>query len=864
MRKMDVKPITVKDLDAYIAGSEKPTSLGSSAKPPAPKAGVPKGPGKKKRSENSRAKKRGESSESSRGKRRGESSENSENSRARNATKGEASEASESSRGKQSAESSESSIRSPVPAVVPGMPAVIPGKPIAIAKPPASIAPQALESSAIQNPGGNSEMSENTSGPAEQSEGSAPPAESSGPPAEQSESSAPPPPAPQSEASAPPAEQSESAGPPPSEQTESSEAGAPAGKAAAASVPTAPAEPIRLTEDSQAQPPATQRKPRSARRKRSGRRPKPAAQGEDPLDKLLREEEENARRIEQQAQDEKYRLQLRAAALQDELLRADQGKVTTRAPMPAVPFGKLKLVNSHTAYMNGFTEPQFRIVGRMCYLSGMVRLGTVAESQMNVIAVTPANCRSASRRIFESAGFAVANMRIDVMPNGDIVLLYFAGRTTWLSLSGIAFPVENAVENPITLIGPWRALGHNYSKPTFVKDGDMCFLSGAVDGSALEDWSSTPLLKMGSDCQVANGRLTLLANQNRDGHRVDVFPDGNVTWIAGQKTKTFLSLDGMAFSARAQDKDGLREVTLQNGWTHWGDGFRRAAVDIQGPLCALSGTVRSPAGKPGVVTQLPVGCRPDGRLVFVTHSRGRNARFDVFPDGNVVLVDLENAPSASPAFIEAAPRRVLPPPPPQPWFLRSFRIRPKKPTVHQPPAFQMNTASQLARVSDLRSQNQASIQKITAADANLQRSTQDAARIAASNSIATMKREQSLRRDLDAQVKRWTIASQNRQTNERQVVSSKIETRDQALRGQVFAAQQGTQTTKLASKNAAINAKAANDALDAIIAASKAMNVEILKAENERAKNLAAQEAAGGEGANPQRAQGHPPGREGQ
>lgn len=496
---MTVKPMTVKDLDAYIAGKQEASSAGS---PPPPKPnGTPQG--------------------------------------VRNGTRP------ANVTGTTSATPKKAAIVTPKPkpAAGAGIPPVTPAMNVPGAKraPKGNRTEESSEESSIQaKPAPISSPSESSS-----EESSSAPAKAAPKPQASSseesgseESSAAGKPSAQPRANS--TEESSSEG-----SNESSEESSEESSGAAASSASKPAaKPIRLTEDSALQNP----KPDSsaAARRKPKPKPKPAVNATaaiDPLQIMLREEEERDRRAEQQALDQKYRLQQQAARLELELRNAANGTRTPkRQPMPAPVSGQLLLQGAHRAYGNGFATPQFQVIGSICYLSGMIRLAHVEEGKSNAVAIVPGNCRPTAQLVFESAVYGVANARIDVLVNGDVVIRYFAGRSPWMSLSGIAFSTSRAANTAIPLLRGWRNLGmcrcqalsasfgsslfcwpgHGYNNASFTKDGDVCFLSGVVDGANIESWDTAPILRLPEACQVKNGRISLLANQNRDGHRVDV------------------------------------------------------------------------------------------------------------------------------------------------------------------------------------------------------------------------------------------------------------------------------------------------------------------------------------------------------
>lgn len=97
--------------------------------------------------------------------------------------------------------------------------------------------------------------------------------------------------------------------------------------------------------------------------------------------------------------------------------------------------------------------------------------------------------------------------------------------------------------------------------------------------------------------------------------------------------------DGSASWTDFTQQEAWQTVTFQNLWTNYGNGFATAQYfkDKQG-IVHIKGLVTS--GTIGVpIFTLPVGYRPQETRMFTGWANGGSARFDVYSDGRVVIID---------------------------------------------------------------------------------------------------------------------------------------------------------------------------------------------------------------------------------
>jgi hypothetical protein len=118
-----------------------------------------------------------------------------------------------------------------------------------------------------------------------------------------------------------------------------------------------------------------------------------------------------------------------------------------------------------------------------------------------------------------------------------------------------------------------------------------------------------------------------------------------ITNSGGNNTTLPAATPSLAGVLTASDKtklDGLTTntttLTLANGWSNFGSGFRGAVVAKTGNVVSVQGFITGGTTTPGTtLTTLPVGHRPPNVLVFPGVCAGGTLRLDVQPAGQVLI-----------------------------------------------------------------------------------------------------------------------------------------------------------------------------------------------------------------------------------
>ena len=96
---------------------------------------------------------------------------------------------------------------------------------------------------------------------------------------------------------------------------------------------------------------------------------------------------------------------------------------------------------------------------------------------------------------------------------------------------------------PLTLSNGWSNYGDIYAPGKIIKKGNEITLSGLITGTNFSTVCTLP-----EDCRPKEVLIFTL-NHHESIMRFDVFPNGNVTYIAGTNKYNWISLDGIHFFA---------------------------------------------------------------------------------------------------------------------------------------------------------------------------------------------------------------------------------------------------------------------------------------------------------------------------
>lgn len=132
---------------------------------------------------------------------------------------------------------------------------------------------------------------------------------------------------------------------------------------------------------------------------------------------------------------------------------------------------------------------------------------------------------------------------INANENSQKIIHYLCKKVMGLSKQ-LSEKKENELKViPLTLANGWSNYGSKYAPGKIIKKGNEITLSGLIKWT---NFSTVCILP--EDCRPKNVLIFSL-NHHETIMRFDVYPNGNVTYIAGSNTQNWISLDGIHFFA---------------------------------------------------------------------------------------------------------------------------------------------------------------------------------------------------------------------------------------------------------------------------------------------------------------------------
>ena len=186
------------------------------------------------------------------------------------------------------------------------------------------------------------------------------------------------------------------------------------------------------------------------------------------------------------------------------------------------------------AYGGEYGSPSYTKTGSVCEVEGLIRGSRWGAAMVQL----PSNCRPKKRLIFNVNNHA-KTARVDVLRNGQVKWVGGGKDHGWISLGGIEFSPK--VGTRLKLLNGWKSYGGSYGRPTIVRTGTLCLVSGLLKGSR---WGR-PMARLPKDCRP-KGRLIFNMNNHKRTARVDVLKNGELLWVAGGRSHGWLSVTGVA------------------------------------------------------------------------------------------------------------------------------------------------------------------------------------------------------------------------------------------------------------------------------------------------------------------------------
>lgn len=222
---------------------------------------------------------------------------------------------------------------------------------------------------------------------------------------------------------------------------------------------------------------------------------------------------------------------------------------------------ELSLQGDWTAVGGEMDQPSFTVVQDVCVVSGRIRLKSgKLETWTNRLAVLPEECRPEDGRLAFSTMQTATTQRVDVTTDGQ--LWWVAGTRTApdLSLDGVLFYRKKLGSRKLAFHPGFRAFGANYRAPSYKRQGDVCFVSGMVEGHVHPN--RRRIADLPDNCRP-HSTLRVGVNHHGGGLVLRVSASGLISYHSGAKTQHFFSLDGIHFHVNSTVKDTPAQIEAQ-------------------------------------------------------------------------------------------------------------------------------------------------------------------------------------------------------------------------------------------------------------------------------------------------------------
>jgi hypothetical protein len=220
---------------------------------------------------------------------------------------------------------------------------------------------------------------------------------------------------------------------------------------------------------------------------------------------------------------------------------------------------------SHWAPYGGeYGAPSWVKEGNIVVLSGLARISTAwatvnqgdswNENNLGgrLIGQLPEGARPTKRLVFNCDNHGKAN-RVDVLPNGKIVLTSTGSGEAWMSLNNIAFStVEGA---PLQLLNNWAVYHSDWAVPSAIKHGNICMLQGLIKPPTATPGSWNKVAQLPKEMWPARQLIFNGMGANQTA-RLDVTTDGGVWWGVGLDTIDWVSLSNIVYAVPEQQLGG--------------------------------------------------------------------------------------------------------------------------------------------------------------------------------------------------------------------------------------------------------------------------------------------------------------------
>ena len=287
---------------------------------------------------------------------------------------------------------------------------------------------------------------------------------------------------------------------------------------------------------------------------------------------------------------------------------------------------------STTYYPNGYRKTKDGLV----LLRGLLKRSSGIIVGGEVIGNLPVGYRPSEQLLFQTSSND-APARVDVLTNGNVIVVQGPGvNPVWLSLDSIRFLASDA---PVTFTNAtmapnWTTYGSPFPPASSAVDADgRVFVKGLIARNAVvADPTTTSTLPVGAR---PSEQLLLPVNNNSGFGFIRILADGSIqaTNSPAGTGYNWLTIQSTFYQSSYTNWIGL---TMQGTWAYYGAPYTMPQYTKSSDgVVTLKGLIRN--GTIGTtVATLPVGYRPNYRILFSTVSNSVYGRLDIDASGNII------------------------------------------------------------------------------------------------------------------------------------------------------------------------------------------------------------------------------------
>jgi competence protein ComGC len=307
---------------------------------------------------------------------------------------------------------------------------------------------------------------------------------------------------------------------------------------------------------------------------------------------------------------------------------------STVATLTVTIWGDINFLNGYSNYLNTYSTAGYtRTTAGVVMLKGLIKKSSAVVAG-DIIGTLPPGARPSNILIFQTITNSNVGSRVDIYPNGDIVMnVADAG---WLSLEGINFiPAGTSyTRNPLTTVNSWVNYGGPYSTASYVMDSvGRVNVEGLVRNGTITNGTQ---VVNNLPASARAGEYLHLPSRNSSPGLIGIDPTTGIV-AKGTGGNGYMSLNSLYYPASFGSWTNL---ALQNAWVAYAGGFATPQYAKGADnIVRLKGLIKSGTTTNGtVVTNLPAGFRPKDRtLLSAVCNPNVVCRVDVLPNGNVEL-----------------------------------------------------------------------------------------------------------------------------------------------------------------------------------------------------------------------------------